>query len=417
MAKRLTALLAALVLALGLAPALAETRGVIAPMETYDARVKLRERPGGTVIGQYYAGTGFTVLDRSGDWTKISLGDVDGWMMTRYLNLSPDGTETPPLGDIAFPEPDGCIRLQVRRTHKLLRIPADTPLWVLGTSGEAELHVRADLAEGPVYGFCSSEQVAWGENLGWAAVKASPEQAIHVRNDTSTSAASLARLYPGTRVRLLFDHHNAGDGWRRIRNGSVGGYMKEEFLDFSSGPERAYVPRWGRLKEASVIVSGAPEGIGEWSDADPFFILGTTGSSRMPLYYCEGSTWLADGTYGTVNFYIRQDMVTPAGAGSIPTRANPARSGIRGYWQTPEGGLAPAEDVAPLERVNGLWILGGLEADGNDTGWGPYLTADTVWVVCQVELGPSSSLTGLVLPLADVAFDERLVLPQDWTGG
>jgi hypothetical protein len=48
------------------------------------------------------------------------------------------------------------------------------------------------------------------------------------------------------------------------------------------------------LGQPSAIVTGSS--VGEVSQADPLFILGTTGNKKTPLYFCEGRTWKDDRT-------------------------------------------------------------------------------------------------------------------------
>lgn len=50
-------------------------------------RLHLRVKPekGAKSLGKYYNGTPVRVLQKKGDWTRVSIGGTEGWMMTQYL--------------------------------------------------------------------------------------------------------------------------------------------------------------------------------------------------------------------------------------------------------------------------------------------------------------------------------------------
>ena len=48
-------------------------------------RVKLRESPGGRVIGQYYNDVLAVPMQQKNGWTQISIGGRTGWMMSKFL--------------------------------------------------------------------------------------------------------------------------------------------------------------------------------------------------------------------------------------------------------------------------------------------------------------------------------------------
>ncbi len=381
-----------------------------------DARVKLRETPRGKIIGQYYAGAHYTADEEKDGWVHVTIGGRTGWMMKTYLHEGIPNAENAPYGQIAFPDPDGCIEL-IDLEGKEHRIPENTSLYVLGTIGETFVHVEAHLQDNEIlYGDCIMEKISWADNLAKAIVHSDRDDLpINVREEPDIKSTSVCKLYPGTAVYLIFDYHNSADGWHRVRVGSVSGYIRDDYLDFSTGGEPLLIPRWGMLKQPSAIVSGSS--VSEVYQEDPLFILGTDGSKRMPLYFCEGSAWVDEQTYKTIYFYIQQAYVEDNGAGSISTIAHIAKSGgTRVYRFNSNGEIIPDNELGLIPEGTEVQILNSLSEEGHSTGWNQYLTQSTVWVSCEIFL-EDNSYDGCLILLKDLSYDARLMLPTMWTEG
>lgn len=137
----------------------------------------------------------------------------------------------------------------------------------------------------------------------------------------------------------------------------------------------------------------------------------------MPLYFCEGRTWADGQTYRTIHFYIRKDYVEESGKGSISTLAHVVRSGGTQVYRFDDNGkIVPDNELGLIPEGTEVQILTGLEQDGQRTGWGQYLTEDTVWVSCEIRVG-DNSYYGWLISVDDLSFDPRLKLPSMWTGG
>ena len=200
-----------------------------------------------------------------------------------------------------------------------------------------------------------------------------------------------------------------------MRNASVSGYVRDDYLDFSSGGEPLFIPQWGMLKQPSAIVSGSS--VGEVYQNDPLFILGITGSKKMPLYFCEGRTWVDEQTYETFPFYIQQSFVEESGKGSISTLARVTKSsGTQAYRFDNDGKIVPDNELGLIPEGTEVQILTSLDRDGQRTGWGQYLTEGTVWVSCEIPVG-GQSYYGWLISVDDLSFDPRLKLPSVWTEG
>lgn len=399
------------------AQAVSFTEGIVyITGQDVDARVKLREKPGGEIIGQYYSGAHYTADEEKDGWMHVTIGGRTGWMMSSYLQKSIPVAVNAPVGSIVYPEADGCISL-IDLNGNEQRIPENTGLHVLGTIGETFVHVEAHLQDNKIlYGDCIMDKISWSENLGHARVRSDrADLAINVREEPDINSKALYKLYPGTEVHLIFDYHNSGDGWHRVRNGSVSGYIRDDCLDFSTDGESLLIPQWGMLKQASSIVSGSK--VGTVNQADPLFILGTAENTNTPLYYCEGGTWMDENTYKKINFYIQQAYVEESGKGSISTKARTNKAGgTQIYRFIKDRQIVPDEDLPLVPEGTEILILTSLDQDGNPTGWGQYLTENTVWVQCEVPV-VDQNYYGWLISVNDLSFDPRLKLPSMWTEG
>ncbi len=415
--KLLFCLVIMLLTGIAMAQASSTTEGIVSVVgKDIDARVKLRETPRGKIIGQYYNGAHYTADEEKDGWVHVTIGGRSGWMMKSYLQESIPVAVNAPYGRIAYPDPDGHISL-IDLEGKEHRIPDNTLLYVLGTIGETCVHVEAHLQDNEIlYGDCIMEDIAWTDNLGHARIHSDrADLPVNVREDTDIHSASVCKLYPGTIVDLIFDWHNSADGWHRVRSASVNGYVRDDYLDFSTGGEPLLIPQWGMLKQPSAIVSGSS--IGEVNQADPLFILGITGSKKIPLYFCEGRTWVDEKTYETFPFYIQQSFVEESGKGSISTLARVTKSGgTQAYHFDDSGKIVPDNELGLIPEGTEVQILTSLDQEGQRTGWGQYLTDGTVWVSCEIPAG-GQSYYGWLISVDDLSFDSRLTLPSMWTEG
>ena len=332
--------------------------------------MKLRETPRGKVIGQYYTGAHYTADEEKDGWVHVTIGGRSGWMMKSYLKEGDFPAYYAQTGRIAYPEPDGCIGL-IDLEGKEHRIPENTFLYVLGTIGDTYVHVEAHLQDNEIlYGDCIMEKISWTDNLGHAKIHSDrADLPVNVRADTDIKSASVCKLYPGTVVDLIFDYHNSADGWHRVRNASVSGYVRDDYLDFSSGGEPLLIPQWGMLKQPSAIVSGS------------------------------------------------RSFVEESGKGSISTLARVTKSGgTQAYHYDDSGKIVPDNELGLIPEGTEVQILTSLDQDGQRTGWGQYLTEGTVWVSCEIPVG-GQSYYGWLISVDDISFDPRLMLPSMWTEG
>ena len=137
----------------------------------------------------------------------------------------------------------------------------------------------------------------------------------------------------------------------------------------------------------------------------------------MPLYFCEGRTWIDEQTYETIHFYIQKSYVAESGEGSISTSAHVTQSGgTQVYHFDNNGEIVPDNELGMIPEGTEVQILTSLDREGRKTGWNQYLTEGTVWVSCEIHAG-DQSYYGWLISVDDLSFDPRLKLPSTWTEG
>ena len=83
----------------------------------------------------------------------------------------------------------------------------------------------------------------------------------------------------------------------------------EDYDETADGPaieivckNYVYTPFYHDSNKSFTIVSGSS--VEKVYQNDPLFILGITGSKKMPLYFCEGKTWVDDQTYANIKHFF-----------------------------------------------------------------------------------------------------------------
>ncbi len=416
--KRALIVLMTLLMLSGCAHALAdggERLCAIKPLQTFDSRVKLRDKPsrGGSILGQYYAGTPVTVLSESDGWAKVRIGSQTGYMMSEFLETNP--SPEPTLGYLYLPESDGFVTFTGLDGTELRRLEQGDIL-VFGTVGDHLLHVATDNFGDRVDGYVASWRVCWTENFSTLSVSAdSPSQLINLREAPSMDAAVVARMFPGTVGYRLFDSHTAEDGWTFISFDGAAGYIRDDFL--SSSHDADYVPPTAMLKNETAIVTGCAYW-GSIPRNDPLWILGIAGSKRTPLYLCRVGGWHDPLSYCYTSCYVQQSEVESFPRESVSTIGYTIRDTVIYAW-SPESGAIEPNTAVTLPAGTKVNIYGGYDdKDPSHVGiYDNYLDEDDLYL--KVEAYDRSG-TGIMcfLPTDAVRFDQRLILPLGmWSNG
>lgn len=364
--------------------ALAEDLRIYQTTGEYD-RVKLRESPGGRVIGQYYNDVLVTPIKREGDWTYISIGGREGWMMSEFLLPADEEWQASEgwagQGVIAAPfraAPDTLPDLYaepVDTSAVLLRLDTDM-IEVLGTVNDDWLHLRVRTTDGqPLYGYASAWAITWTENLAHAEVDThDAAQRLNLRESPSTSAKVIAELYSGTTVYFLFDDHTNGDGWAKVRVGDLMGYVSTEYLNYSSAGVLPFEPPLCLLED---------------------------GRTAQVLAVREGEVYVKPMVQRGVlaHFWISRNSASRYTPRSASTKA-----------VTNRDVTVNIGDVIILPAGHPVDIYGSYDPETNTHAWG-YVHPDHPLLNVDFTIPNENSMSGGYLPVDSVDFDPLLLAP------
>lgn len=301
--------------------AMAEALRVHQDSGEYD-RVKLRENPGGQVIGQYYNDVVVTPIRREGGWTYISIGGREGWMMTEFLLpadeewQAAEGWAGQGMHGMPYPTEEGLPLFASPNAASPILTRLDSALIeVLGTVDDDWLHLRVRSSDGQyLYGYASAWAITRTENEATAEVDTrDAAQRLNLREAPSTSAPVIAELYSGTTVYFLFDDHTNGDGWAKVRVGDLTGYVSEDYLNYASAGALAYEPPLcltedGRAAQVLAVREGEVY-IRPLEDRQAGYWISRNSASR----YTPRSAATAALTNREVTVNIGDEIVLPAG--------------------------------------------------------------------------------------------------------
>lgn len=244
--KRMLGLFLAFALALMLcagAQADGYLRGVVVN-DRPENRLHLRVLPDTQAqsLGKYYTGVVVDVLNARdfGDWAKVSVRGVEGFMLKAYLRMGDDVFVAPAMPTAFVNNPNPADRLNLRsepdeRAGSLGRYYNGTRVTVLGVAG-AWYHVDVDGQSGYMRGSYLSLQGAGGGEAANDAVvnNPNPQDRLHLRVLPDAKARSLGKYYNGVHVQVL---GGSAGSWVRVRVAGVEGYMQSRYLAFGSAAQ------------------------------------------------------------------------------------------------------------------------------------------------------------------------------------
>ncbi len=185
------------------------------------------------VLGIYYNGTVFTVLEDLGDWVHVNVNGMQGYFSTAYVSLQGGGTaawvRTPNGGNVN------------------LRSGPSTSYSVVGSaSNGSRIKVLQQgtgfsrVSVGERTGFLSNQYISDSSSSpvkplppvtdqGYCIVRNSYSSYVNLRASASTEAKVLEKGMNGTRYTMI----TAGSEWCRVLNPSTGreGYMMTRYLE------------------------------------------------------------------------------------------------------------------------------------------------------------------------------------------
>ena len=193
------------------------------------------------VVATLVTGTKVTVLGTEDSWTKIQVGDTEGYVMTLFLTETDPSIETIDTGSIRFIQSPNSAPVNLRekasRSSKVItELVTGTQVSVQGLSGE---WANVQVASSGVKGFVLSQYLTatdpYGKNgtskVGKATVYiVSPNGGnVNIRESASSTARLVDQVSSGTVATLL----KAGSQWSQVQVDNATGYVMNEYISYS----------------------------------------------------------------------------------------------------------------------------------------------------------------------------------------
>lgn len=230
--------MAAVLLLLAMLPAVAQAEGsYVACVQAYDednmgnVRVAMRAEPFGSavVMLRIYKSVPVEVLGNGGGgFSKVRLGELTGYMMTKFLEASQGGF-------LPIDVPMGYVDVRGGGTLDVHTRPdADSPV-VYVIENNTAVEVLADgrqwhyvrEGEDTPCGFVLADEVTYAGGFRFATAQS--RMSLYAWPDEVSKV--LDTFASGTDVRLLFSP-DVRDGWYKVRVGDQSGFVKSEDLSF-----------------------------------------------------------------------------------------------------------------------------------------------------------------------------------------
>ena len=227
---------------------------------TNGLNVRLRSGPGQgySILASYAPGTACTVLTGGQNWSRIQVGAMIGYMMTRYLTASPTPVITQPPQPQP-PTPGGEYRVYVTsangkgvnmRSGPSKSYPGigfysvGTEAWMV-TAGHTWSYIRI----GNRYGYMMSQFLTTTQPpvnpnppvVGSAYVVSANGRNVNLRAAPTTASKVIKAFRVGTRLSIITRGHD----WCFIQIGGYYGYMMTQFIYNGIGPASSTdLPNW-----------------------------------------------------------------------------------------------------------------------------------------------------------------------------
>ena len=401
--------------------AVAEERHcVIAPLQSIEARVKLRKHPdtGAEILGQYFAGVEVTVYESNAKgWAKVEIGGRQGFMMEKFL--APAGSDS-----ALYSGQPGCVRYEETagqgvplrtqtggRGELMAWLKQGDRVRVLGTVSADWLHVCLEADGQRLYGYVSSAVIAQADNFAHARVNTGKaDETVNIRKEPDRKSTVLGRLFCGVQVDRLFDDHVADDGWDRVRIGPVIGYIQKDFLDYSTAGCPAFQPPVAELRETDGDLyadAARKQKTGVLVRYDPVWALGVFGDS----YLVRVETWISTDTRGDEYAFlamgdVKARIIASASTAGILRQDTP-------FFQR-ETAAGPIRQAGLLEKGRRVLIVGTADENGNFVS--EYMLPDAEYLLVETET-PDGGVIDVYVPAGAVEHDPGLDMPEDMTLG
>ena len=193
--------------------------------------VRLRSGPGTkySAIASYAPGTKCTVLVKNGDFTQIQIGDVTGFMMTKFLTGKDpgEGSGGPVLYDIYVTSSNGGgvnLRSSPAKGNNVIGFYDVGTKGGMITPGITWSLISIDGKEG--YMMTQFLTATKPTPSGGSYVISFNGKNVNLRNGPGTQYTAISSFPPGTSLTVV----TAGADWSFVKIGGMYGYMMTQFI-------------------------------------------------------------------------------------------------------------------------------------------------------------------------------------------
>ena len=196
---------------------------------------------GAKVLARYYAGVAGEVTDMGSGFVKLRIGDEEGWFLREHVLLGGERAAQYPWNG----QSGAVYAVGNQRYQTLWATPAEKTA-IASLESNFRVNVLAVLSGGKwlqvvlpdgLMGYMHADTVCLTDNLRTAWIENDlPTNRLHLRSKPSTKGESYAKYYSGVPVTLLFCEETV-KGWHRVAVEGRAGWMKGDFLNFSSDAE------------------------------------------------------------------------------------------------------------------------------------------------------------------------------------
>ena len=198
--------------------------------------LNLRSKPNGDILGSYPRGTKVTILAADGSWSKVSVGELTGYMASQWLSAkkpssSSGSTSSPVAGSAVVSNPRDTqvlfLRSEPSVDSEALSYYRNGKTVTLLEKLDGWYKVKVDGQTG--YMMAKYLKVTNEISSGTATVyNPNGNSYVNFRKGASLNAAVLAHVPVGTKIEVL----EKGADWTKTEIDGVTGYISTWFLKF-----------------------------------------------------------------------------------------------------------------------------------------------------------------------------------------
>lgn len=371
-----------------------EYRAVVANPVITD-RLNLRQNPGSKAdsLGRFYSGTSVRVLSQDGEWAKVRIGNLEGYMMQEYLYPEHHSYGAPGAFYHAYISGEVILRDNPKNSGKeVARIGGQVE--ILGDVGDDWRYVK----KGEKYGYVKTNQLKdYTSVIPWAYLVPEDGSNVVALYSDKNLKKRLGLAYEGTVIQVL---EMSRAGWARAKIMNSAGAYEEESYYVDSADVNPFILPWEEPagRRAGVLL----EDYTAYVKGEKIFL--PKGAKCTLTVNYNSHAWLVE--YGPAgDAWIRLPREAIGYQDEIADRYGPMRQGYALVVEDVQARQSPDGKAAygRFDRGTTLEWIG--TAAGTDENWyqvrmnqdQAFLTEHAVKILSMEDLYPETN-QGVLLP-------------------